>query len=112
MHMNKEIDNYIENAPADQKEIMLAIRQLIHNRVKNTVEEFKWGRPVFRLEKDFAYLKTAKNYVTLGFFQAGKINDPGGKLDGTGKDMKHIKLKSLKDINPAELTGWFQSLVK
>jgi hypothetical protein len=105
--MDQQITDYIENAPSEQTTIMQTIRSLIHESVPEVTEEFKWSRPVFRVTKDFAYLKTSKNYVTLGFNNFQKIDDPGGKLEGTGKDMRHIKLRSVNDIDPVELKKWF-----
>lgn len=105
--MNEQVTAFINNASAEQKEIMLQIRQLIHNSVTDVQEDFKWSRPVFRKGKDFAYLKTAKAYVTLGFFQYQKLNDPDGLLEGTGNDMRHIKIKKSSDINPTLLKDWF-----
>jgi hypothetical protein len=36
------------------------IRELVKESVPNCTEEFKWSRPVFRTDKDFAYLKLHK----------------------------------------------------
>lgn len=72
------------------------------------VEEFKWSRPVFTANKSFAYLKTAKNHVTLGFYKFEKLNDPQNLLEGTGKDMRHIKLKSEDDIDAKLLGEWLK----
>lgn len=108
--MNPQVTHYIEMAPTDQKDIMAFIRALIYESVEGVQEEFKWGRPVFRLSKDFAYLKTAKNYVTLGFFDFEKIDDPKGLLEGTGKDMRHIKLKKLAEVDHAMLAEWFRKV--
>jgi hypothetical protein len=108
--MNQQVTNYIDNAPADQKEIMNTIRTLIHQSVQNAEEEFKWSRPVFRTKKDFAYLKTAKNHVTLGFFNPEKINDPQNLLEGTGKDMKHINIRHINDINTGLFASWLKSV--
>ena len=104
--MNPQVTEYIENA-GKQKEIMEAIRKLIHETVPGVVEEYKWSRPVFKAQKDFAYLKTAKAYVTLGFFKYDKLSDPNNLLQGTGKDMRHIKLKSTADIDSSLLKEWF-----
>jgi hypothetical protein len=108
--MNKEITEYIEQSPAPQREIMQTIRVLIHETVKNTQESFKWSRPVFGTNKDFAYLKTAKSYVTLGFMNYKLIEDPQNKLEGTGKDMRHIKIKKAEDIDKKELIGWLKAI--
>lgn len=106
--MNPLVTDYIEKA-GERKEIMQALRQLIHENVPNVTEEFKWGRPVFKATKDFAYLKSAKAYVTLGFFNFQKLNDEHNLLEGTGKDMRHIKLKSVAEIDSAMLKEWFKA---
>ncbi len=105
--MNTEIDRYIREAPQNQREIMETIRALMHKALPGLSESFKWSRPVFGLNKDFAYLRASKTHVTLGFYTGENLPDPGNKLEGTGKDMRHIKLKSLQDIDAGELKQWF-----
>ncbi len=107
--MNNNVTEYINQAPDQQKKIMEIVRQLIHENAGQVQEEFKWSRPVFRNEKDFAYLKTAKAYVTLGFFNFQKLDDPGNLLEGTGKDMRHIKLKSVDSIDKDLLKKWISA---
>lgn len=106
--MHPLVTDYI-NTSEKHKETLGALRELVHDTVPDATEEFKWSRPVFRSDKDFAYLKTAKNYVTLGFFQFSKLHDPNGLLEGTGKDMRHIKIKSVQDIDRELLTEWFKT---
>ena len=106
--MNQQVTNYINNAPDAQKDVMESLRQLIHQSVPGVTEEYKWSRPVFRSSKDFAYLKTAKAYVTLGFFDVEKLEDKDNLLEGTGKDMRHIKIKSVNDIDSKLLKKWFK----
>lgn len=105
--MNEQVNAYIDAAPEEQKTIMTILRQLLHATLPNLKEEYKWSRPVFRTTKDVAYFKTAKNYVTLGFFNFEVLDDPHNLLEGTGKDMRHIKLKTVKDIDVELLQKWF-----
>lgn len=111
--MNIEVTEYINNAPEAHKEIMEKIRTLIHQSVEGVEEEFKWSRPVFTKTKSFAYLLANKNHVNLGFYgDFEKLNDPDGILEGTGKTMRHIKLKKATDINSSLLSEWFKLLNK
>lgn len=106
--MNPEVTDYIGKAPKEQQEIMNTIRSLVHESVENVAEEFKWGRPVFRLKKDFTYLQANKNHVNLGFYIGfQKLDDPKGLLEGTGKTMRHIKLRTVEDIDSEVLKEWF-----
>lgn len=41
----------------------------------------------------FAYVNAFKAHVNIGFFRGAEIADPEGLLEGTGKFMRHVKLK-------------------
>lgn len=111
--MNTQVTDYINKAPDGQRKIMEAIRLLVHQFVSKVVEEFKWNRPVYRLKKDFAYLQATKDHVTLGFYaNVEKIKDPDGLLEGTGKNMKHIKLRSIDDIDESLLKSWLAAVTE
>lgn len=107
--MNPQVTAYINEAPTGHKEIMEAVRRLIHESVPGLREEFKWSRPVFGAEKDFAYLQVTKGHVTLGFYRFDKLDDPKNLLEGTGKAMRHIKLKNPDDLDATLLTTWFKA---
>jgi hypothetical protein len=111
MQRNEEVSGYINQAPDEQKKIMETIRNLIHETIADTEENFKWSRPVFSKGKDFAYLKTSKAYVTLGFFRFEKLSDPDNLLEGTGKDMRHIKIKKADGVDQTLLKKWFSESV-
>lgn len=109
--MNHQVTEYIENAPTDQREVMKTVRDLIHQTVPNVTEEFKWSRPIFKTTKDFAYLQANKSHINLGFYKDfEKLNDPNKLLEGTGKTMRHIKLKKVSDIDSELLKEWFTIL--
>ncbi|HSI69080.1 MAG TPA: DUF1801 domain-containing protein [Gillisia sp.] len=107
--MNKQVTDYINETSGEQKRILERVRELIKENVPNSTEEFKWSRPVFRSEKDFAYLKTSKKYITLGFFNYGKLRDADNRLEGTGKDMRHVKLTTLNDVDEELFSEWFKA---
>ncbi len=95
---NKEIDAYIEALPAEQRPVVARLRELIHEAAPGCLEAFKWSRPIFGNGKDFAYLKANKNHVNLGFNKGSELEDPEGLLEGTGKGMRHVKVKDINDI--------------
>jgi hypothetical protein len=41
----------------------------------------------------FAYVNAFKAHVNVGFFRGAEIADPDGLLDGTGRFMRHVKLR-------------------
>lgn len=41
----------------------------------------------------FAYVGVYRTHANVGFFQGASLPDPAGLLEGTGKRMRHVKLK-------------------
>lgn len=52
----------------------------------------------------FGYVNAFKAHVNVGFFRGAEIADPENLLEGTGKFMRHVKLKPDHDVDPAALT--------
>jgi len=51
----------------------------------------------------FAYVNAFKAHVNVGFFRGAKIADPDGLLEGTGKFMRHVKLRPERDLDATAL---------
>jgi len=52
----------------------------------------------------FGYVNVLTAHVHVGFFQGAALPDPAGLLQGTGKFMRHVKLKPAMDYDAAALT--------
>ena len=52
----------------------------------------------------FGYVNVFKAHVNVGFFRGAGIADPAGLLEGTGKFMRHVKLR-LEDHVDATALG-------
>ena len=51
----------------------------------------------------FAYVNAFKAHVNVGFFRGAQIADPRGLLEGTGKFMRHVKLRPESDVDAPAL---------
>jgi len=51
----------------------------------------------------FAYVSVFRDHVNVGFFHATALPDPAGLLQGTGKYMRHVKLKPGVALDTASL---------
>ncbi len=47
----------------------------------------------------FAYVNAFKSHVNVGFFRGAEIPDPEGLLEGTGKFMRHVKLRPERNVD-------------
>ncbi|WP_124980988.1 DUF1801 domain-containing protein [Nonlabens xiamenensis] len=106
MAFNQEVTDYIHTASAEQITILEKLRELIHQSVDGVTEEIKWGIPVFKKRKIFTYLRHSKKHVALGFYRIDKIKDIDGILEGTGKTMRHLKIRKQEDIKEELIIEW------
>lgn len=52
----------------------------------------------------FAYVNAFKAHVNVGFFRGAEIADPTRLLEGTGKFMRHVKLRPESDVDATALS--------
>jgi len=52
----------------------------------------------------FAYVNVFTSHVNVGFFQGSALSDPARLLQGTGKFMRHVKLRPGTATNAAALS--------
>ena len=47
----------------------------------------------------FGYVNAFKAHVNVGFFRGAELSDPSNLLEGTGKFMRHVKLRPERDVD-------------
>ena len=69
------------------------VRELMHD-----------GCPVACVEDaPFGYVNSFKSHVNVGFFYGAALEDPAGLLEGSGKRMRHVKLRPDLEFDAAIL---------
>jgi hypothetical protein len=51
----------------------------------------------------FGYVDAFTAHVNVGFFRGAELGDPAGLLEGTGKYMRHVKLRPHRPLDSAAL---------
>lgn len=51
----------------------------------------------------FAYVNAFRAHVNVGFFRGAELPDPRGLLEGTGRSMRHVKLRPAEDVDATAL---------
>lgn len=57
----------------------------------------------------FGYVNVFTSHVNVGFFQGASLPDPARLLEGTGKFMRHVKLKPGMAVDAAALTNLIEA---
>lgn len=64
------------------------------------------GCPVSCVEDaPFGYVNAFKSHVNVGFFRGATLKDPAGLLEGSGKRMRHVKLRPDRQVDAAALSN-------
>ena len=106
-------ETWFENAPDKHRSALEALRSMILSAAPGVVEELKWGRPYYSTGNGgFCYLHYTKNHSTLGFTKGTSLPDPKKLLEGTGKDMRHVKIESADAMNKPALLQLIKQAIK
>lgn len=55
------------------------------------------------------YIAPFKAHVNLGFFKGADLPDPAGLLEGTGKNLRHVKLHAPPDVTQPAVQALIQA---
>jgi hypothetical protein len=100
----KIIDAYLRRKNAKLKRVAGEIRRLVKKTVPGSREAINpWGIPVFDFHGPFGILMVGKSHVTLGFTRGTSLSDAGGLLEGTGKNLRHMKVKEAEQLCDANV---------
>ena len=69
------------------------VRELMHDGYATVCVE----------DAPFAYVGIFSAHVNVGFFHGAALTDPAGLLEGTGKCMRHVKIKPGQVLGGASL---------
>jgi hypothetical protein len=92
------IDEYVEKA-GKQKDVVKGLRALVKRTIAGCEEYVNpWKIPSFDSNGAVCGLMTGKEHVTFIFLRGAALPDPEGLLEGTGKSVRHVKVRTLADV--------------
>lgn len=105
------VDEYVNNIDAPLKKIVVKLRQAIMGTSKELREEMKWNVPTYSINRNICSIMAHKKHVNLQIFQGAKIRD-SNKLEGSGKEMRHIKYAAIKEVKVTEVKKYLQQAIE
>ena len=92
------INNYVNKA-GKLSGVAKALRTLVNKNVAGCEEYVNpWKIPSFDLNGPLCFYMVRKEHVLFGFLRGAVLKDPGKLLEGTGKYLRHVKLRSVPDV--------------
>lgn len=98
---NEQVQKFLEDImmiDSGKFEILEKLREVVLLNYPETKERIMYGGIMFSLEADFGGLFVRKNHISFEFGFGVYMDDPYSILEGSGKLRRHIKIRSLADI--------------
>lgn len=109
-------EELLADSSSDIKEIAENLRELIQTVHPDAVEVVRLGDRAAcygvgpkKMSEAHTYIIPHKKHVNLGFFYGAGLDDPSGLLEGTGKKMRHIKVRNVGEASSADIKALIET---
>jgi len=97
---------YMKDENPELRKVARALRNFVEGIVPGVKETVNaWGIPTFEAPNTFCFYMVGKNHVTFGFHFGTSLKDPERLLEGTGINIRHVKLRTAADLEQKSLPG-------
>ena len=102
MPAKRTFDDWLANVDPRLRPIATKLRRMFLEAGPDLRESIKWGNPCFEKKvRTFYIASQADKYVTLGLWQGALLPNLDGLIEGTGKRMRHVKIRTAEELeNP------------
>ncbi|MCU0436117.1 MAG: DUF1801 domain-containing protein [Bacteroidia bacterium] len=106
-----KIENFLSHYDPKVQDICRQLRKVALELLPETEEilfegwkNISYGTGESRMDKDLIiYIAPFKDSVNLGFFRGANLPDTKRLLKGTGKQLRHLKLKSMTEYEAEDI---------
>jgi hypothetical protein len=99
------IESWMRKHPAELGSIAGRWFEVMRNCGEDVRELLHDGHPTACIgDAAFGYVNAFRDHVNVGFFRGAEIADPQRLLEGSGKYMRHVKLRPDGNVDEAALT--------
>ncbi len=99
-------DELLDSVDLELSPICTALRNAIFSLHQDCVEIIwknqriaSYGVGPKKMSEHYAYIAPHKQHVNLGFYHGTSVPDPDGLLAGTGKRLRHVKIRSITEAS-------------
>jgi hypothetical protein len=98
---DQRVDAFVGSLKPELRGLFADLRKLVRETVPEARETVKWGYPCYEQNGNVCSLMPAEGYVRLQFFRGAELQDPQALLEGTGKGMRHVKVRHAVTLRQA-----------
>jgi hypothetical protein len=98
------IDAFVNGQAPSVQPVVVRLRELIRATLPD-LDEYVDGWGVIRYSRGWGmrdwvcYVSGHKAHANLGFARGASLPDPDHLIEGTGKNLRHVKLRSVAEVD-------------
>ncbi|MBL4707588.1 MAG: DUF1801 domain-containing protein [Flavobacteriales bacterium] len=99
---NEQVKKFIDDiADTDDEKFLILkkLRKIVFDTYPEVDERIMYGGIMFSLSDDFGGAFVSKKHVSFEFSKGFEFDDPLNLLEGAGKSRRHLKLRTIADID-------------
>ncbi|HEY7030200.1 MAG TPA: DUF1801 domain-containing protein [Thermomicrobiales bacterium] len=108
------IESFIEVQAPSVQPVVRRLREVVKTTLPELNEYFD-GHGVIRYGRGsgmrdwVCYISGHRAHANLGFARGASLPDPEGLIEGTGKNLRHVKVRLVEDAERAGLRGLLEA---
>ncbi len=112
-NMTITVDEFVKHRVLpEHQDIVAMLRQLMRETAPGAQEVISYGILAWKGKRMLAVVSPTKQDITFAFSRGAAFEDKYGLLQGVGTISKHVKLKSLGDVNKSALRYYIKQALK
>jgi hypothetical protein len=111
-------DDILAAAKPELRSVCKALRSLIASSDNGFVEVVwpkqkiaSFGVGPKKMTEHYAYIAVQPSHVNLGFYHGMSLPDPAGLLEGTGKELRHLKLRHVSEAKGPSVVALLRAAI-
>jgi hypothetical protein len=113
-----KFEDILVNAQPEIRLVCETLRHLIASLHEGFVEVVwpkqriaSYGVGPKKMTEHYAYIGVQGSHVNLGFYHGASLADPEGLLEGTGKELRHVKLRDVAAAKSGAITALLREAI-
>lgn len=101
----------LKGRPKSVQELARAIRAVVYEEVPDAQETFYGGRQamaLYRTVAEVCWIQPLSQRCNLYFVRGRELTDDRRLLEGTGKSVRHVKVRSIEKLEQLPMRAWLQ----
>ena len=106
-----DVDRFVAQVEPPLRTIVESLRAMIRAEVPELREQLIMGIPWYSVREGICYIAPYSKHVNLGFHFGAHIKDPKKLLEGTGKNLRHVKIHNPMEARSADIRALLRAAV-